>query len=400
MKNDSYSHRYYHQILSKSNDNLKLIIVNNENDKKMIKNRNPGVDLVRVIAMFGIVLNHIIGFGGAIRKYNNYEKQLRILLILFSWHNNGFGLISGIIGYKTSKYSNLLYLWFCVFFYSVSIHYYFKRLRHNSKIKNKISIEFFPVIYNRYWYFSKYFGMYLFVPAINKAVAYLTQSELKVIVLSISTIFTIWHDYMNQKRDTFNMRGGHSVLWLLTLYIIGSYIGKYRIDYIGIKKYLFCFIVLFIFLLSCFLYIKNENNRNKKNYEEILLFFYKNLLNKKYDSFLKLIQSISITLLFLQIKYNKYIAKIISFFGPLTFAVYLIHMNHIFCENIIFNIFKNDKKDLNLSSLMILVIIKCFKVFFICCFIEYLRHILFKILKVKNIFIYIEKLIWKIMDKK
>ena len=113
-----------------------------------------------------------------------------------------------------------------------------------------------------------------------------------------------------------------------------------------------------------------------------------------------MIQSISITLLCLQIKYNKLIAKIISFFSPLTFAVYLIHMNHIFCENIISNIFKNDKGDLNLNSLMILVIIKCFKIFFICCFIEYLRQILFAILKIKNLSIYIEKLVWKIMDKK
>jgi surface polysaccharide O-acyltransferase-like enzyme len=400
MLSYSNSHRYYNQISSKSNDNQKLFIVNNKNDKEMIKKRNPGVDLIRIIAMFGIVLNHIIVYGGAKKKYNKYERQLKLLQILFSWHNNGYGLISGIIGYKTSKYSNLLYLWFCVFFYSVSIHYYFKRLRHNSVIYNEISIEFFPVIYNRYWYFSKYFGMYLFVPAINKAVAYLTQSELKAIVFSISTIFTIWHDYMNQSQDTFNMEGGFSVLWLLTLYIIGSYIGKYRIDYIGIKKILFCFIALFIFLLSCFLYTKNDDNQKKKKYEEILFFFYKNLLNKNFDSFLKLIQSISITLLFLQIKYNKYIAKIISFFGPLTFAVYLIHMNHIFCDNIITNIFKNDKKDLNLNSLMILVIIKCFKIFFICCFIEYLRHILFTILKIKKLFIFIEKFVWKIMDKK
>ena len=240
----------------------------------MIKKRNPGVDLVRITAMFGIILNHIIVYGGAKKKYNKYERQLSILQILFSWHNNGFGLISGIIGYKTSKYSNLLYLWFCVFFYSVSIHYYFKRISHNSVIYNKISIELFPVIYNRYWYFSKYFGMYLFVPAINKSIAYLTQSELKAIVFSISTIFTIWHDYMNPSQDTFNMRGGFSVLWLLTLYIIGSYIGKYRKDYIGIKKYLFCFTALFIFLLTCFLYIKN-NNKPKKNMRKFYFFFTK-----------------------------------------------------------------------------------------------------------------------------
>ena len=35
-------------------------------------------------------------------------------------------------------------------------------------------------------------------------------------------------------------------------------------------------------------------------------------------------QSISITLLLTQIKYNKYFAKIITYIGPLTFGIYLI----------------------------------------------------------------------------
>lgn len=89
-----------------------------------VKKRNPGVDLVRLIGAYIIVLNHFLFIGGGLKKYSKYEKQLNFLHIFTDWHNNGFALISGIVGYKTNKYANLLYLWLTVFFYSVGIHLY------------------------------------------------------------------------------------------------------------------------------------------------------------------------------------------------------------------------------------------------------------------------------------
>ena len=214
-----------------------FVIINNGKNKSIRKTRNPGVDLIRILAMFGIIIGHILFGGGVMVKYYKYHKFLKVFHILFFWHNNGFGLVSGIIGYKTNKYSNIIYLWFCVFLYSVAIHLYFQKYRKNSKINNNIFIEFFPVIYKRYWYFSQYFGMYLFIPVINKAVAYLTKSELKIIVFSLLFLFSFWHDFMNSHFDIFQIRQGYSVIWLLTLYIIGTYIGKYKIDYTGKKKF-------------------------------------------------------------------------------------------------------------------------------------------------------------------
>ena len=125
--------------------------------------------------------------------------------------------------------------------------------------------------------------------------------------------------------------------------------------------------------------------------------FLKEILNENYDFILKVIQSISITLFFLQIEYNKYIAKIISFIGPLTFAVYLIHMNYIVVDNIINNIFNKDSINLDLTSTILLVSTKAAQIFVICCIIEYFRHILFTILRIRKICIYIERLIWKII---
>ena len=54
-----------------------------------LKIRNPGIDLIRLFCY---------------------------------WHNTSFIFISGMVGYKTCKYSNLLFLLLCVLLYSVGIH--------------------------------------------------------------------------------------------------------------------------------------------------------------------------------------------------------------------------------------------------------------------------------------
>ena len=149
-----------------------LIEMKNKSSSEIVeknkKYRNPGVDLVRLIGMFCIILTHILTFGQAYKKYNIYYKQLLSLRVLTNWHNNGFALISGFVGYKSNKYSNLLYLWFSVFCYSFGIHLFIILFKRNYIVNDNISIECFPIINQRFWYFTAYFGMFLFLPIINK----------------------------------------------------------------------------------------------------------------------------------------------------------------------------------------------------------------------------------------
>ena len=81
--------------------------------------------------------------------------------------------------------------------------------------------------------------MYLFLPVINKGIAYLTKGEFKLVVISTIVVLSFWRDYKNPKEDVFNLNGGFSLLWLLTLYLTGAYIGKYRNDYSRYKKYIY-----------------------------------------------------------------------------------------------------------------------------------------------------------------
>ena len=112
------------------------------------------------------------------------------------------------------------------------------------------------MIYERYWYYTQYVGMYLFLPVINKGISILSQSELKVVVISTVGIFSFWRRLQNPKRDIFHLIGGSSSFWFMTFYLTGAYIGKYRKDYKGIKKYIYCFICLFVYAFYSFITCK------------------------------------------------------------------------------------------------------------------------------------------------
>ena len=82
--------------------------------------RNPNIDLIRISSMISIILNHLVYHGGAPNKYK--YKEIYILTIPGIWHVGSFGAISGIVGTKTHKFSNLFYLWIVVMFYSIVIY--------------------------------------------------------------------------------------------------------------------------------------------------------------------------------------------------------------------------------------------------------------------------------------
>ena len=116
------------------------------------------------------------------------------------------------------------------------------------------------------------------------------------------------------------------------------------------------------------------------------------------NNVLKTTQAILITLFFLQLKYNKYLSKFITFFGPLTFGVYLIHINVNVYQNFLKEILIKESDNLTASEVINMFILKTIKLFLECIIIEYLRHLLFTILKIRKICQYIEKIAFKIVS--
>jgi hypothetical protein len=362
--------------------------------KDLIKKaRNPGIDLLRLLTMYCIVLNHFLYHGQGINHFYRYKTELLMIHSYTDWHNDAFILISGIVGYKTNKYSNLLYLWLQVAFYSVGIHKYATEYKKGFHVRQDIEKQYYPLIFSQYWYFTIYFGTYLYLPLINKGIEYLTKFELRLVIMSSLGILILWRDYKN-RNDMFNFHGGGSIPWFLLFYTIGGYIGKYKVNYNGFKRLILLFIYGSIYLIASHVYFKACI---KKEYDFIIFdkkieipFEIRKMLNESYDSSLKIIQSISVCLFFLNIPYNKYIGKVICFFGPLAFGIYLIHDNNIIRENFVRKLFIYESRNISCNYVLRIILTKALKVSLICLLIDYLRHLLFNILRIKKILIFIE----------
>ena len=90
--------------------------------------------------------------------------------------------------------------------------------------------------------------------------------------------------------------------------------------------------------------------------------------------------------------------EIITFFGPLTFGVYLIHIHPIVSKNYLLKMWNGESYDLNANEVIQMFFLKSIKIFIICIIIDYLRHLLFTILKIRKICIFAEKIFFKIIS--
>ena len=240
--------------------------------------------------------------------------------------------------------------------------------------------------------------MYLFLPVINKGIAYLTKSELRNVFMSLIFIYIIEKDIMNPRGDPFRMGSGYSSIWLLICFLMGAYFAKFKYNYHGFKKFI-CFVLyLNIFYYSTY-FCYNISFYSMQNvsgyYKTKLMIYLKQIFVQRISSLPMILQSISVLLFLTQIKYNKYLAKIITFIGPLTFGVYLIHEHTLIRAFIIRNLFEKDHNNLSLLSVFKLILLRTIKIFTISACIDYLRHILFTLLRIRKLCIFIEKIIFR-----
>lgn len=363
-----------------------------EFDIKSKKARNPNIDFIRIAGMFSIIISHILTHGQALKKYTQFN-ELQLLLILGMWHVSSFGVVSGLIGSKSHKYSNLLYLWDIAVFYSIIFY-----LKHNKYFPNNLLLNdillsnIFPVIHRGYWYFTAYFGIFPFLPFINSGISVLSQIEVKKSIYFMMGIFIIWSFYY---KDSFNLNGGHSSFCLLIFYIFGAYIDKY-IYYRKNSKFiriLICVICLFIYIfLSLICYKFHIQSLSSKSNSKI-----KNIFAVEVNSFPIVFQTFSITIFIAQIKFNKYLTQIITFLGPLTFDVYLIHENSYVRNNYMRNILQQYSQQISLINILLIIFQKAIFIFVVCILIAYFRSLIFQFLKIKNICNYFEKIATRII---
>lgn len=193
-----------------------------------IYQRNQNLELLRIVAMFFIILHHLIAHGMKNVGYFLYpmeeiclEKQIPLILLnAFTVVSvNCFILISGYFGIKPTK-KKLWNLFIVCAFYSVLIYALFHPTFH---IKTFI-YTFLPFSHNQgLWFVTCYIGLFLISPLLNAAVSYLNEQKDSewIKVLGGLAIITFYFGYV--WRSDLNHNGFNLVNFIF-LYMIGRYL--------------------------------------------------------------------------------------------------------------------------------------------------------------------------------
>ena len=355
------------------------------------KEYNYGIDLFKIVSMIMIITGHILGHGGILQSSLDSTSYYVIwgIEIIIVCGVNCFAMISGFVGYREKKkihYSRYFELWIQVFFYSVGITLLMRCLGKNIGLRQCIS-SFLPVTFNQYWYFSAYTGVFLLMPFLNCIVEKMDKETIKKSVLLCALAFSVYASFSSRWGDPFKLNNGYSIVWLSFAYLIGAMIKKYKVnECFTSKKILFfltgCIItsVLWRFCIGKLIGHGLEN------------------ISYSYLAPTTVGISIALMLLFSKFSIKGILKKIIIFFGPTTFGVYLIHEHGMFRESFILKKF-TFVTTYNLVIMLAIIIGSALTIFIIAALIEKIRIYLFQSFKIKEGCQFIEKKLEQAISK-
>lgn len=347
-----------------------------------MKKRNYGIDLLRLVSMFYVIVLHVLGQGGVL------AGQLNSVHFFTAWFLETmtycavdcFGIISGYVGYREGntklRISHYLSIWFQVVFYGLLLTLIFSFLIPGEAGMTKYIKACMPVTFNHHWYFTAYTGLFFAAPMLNAAVDRMESSQLKKFTLVAILIFSVFSTFsLSVYDDPFSFKRGYTFVWLAFLYFLGAAMRKANL-FSSIKRKTGITAILVLVLFSEIwskygLHIPVIGGRISRF----------NLIS--YVSPTILFIAIIHVILFSDMKLSQRMIKMVKFAGPGAFAVYLLNTQHY-----VWDYLKNRFVFLCGAPLYQLIVVTIgFSVLFVILSvsIDKLRQLLFKILHIGDL---------------
>lgn len=349
------------------------------------KQRNYGIDLLRLVGAFYVIILHTIYQGGiyyCVAPGSVQQKVCQFLLSFSYCSVNIFGLISGYTGYsdqeKGYNFPSYILLWLQVASYNVGIRLVCRLLFPDVFLNSMLHI-LTPVIHNTYWYFTAYTLLFFFMPLLNNAIRVCKKETLVLFLLFLLFFFSPYEAFYGY----FLSYQGYSFLWLMVLYLIGATLKKLQLEQKVPTLFLFVGILLLTALTyACYPLLTQLQQYSQRLTPGVLM---------SYTFPFYLYSSILYTLLFAKLPFKKWMQRLISFAGPAAFSVYIVNVHPVawawlkdrFCNWV----------DYSTPSLMIHILV--FSALFVAAVVvaDYIRRKVFGMLRIKQ---FLEKAFSKI----
>ena len=343
----------------------------------MMKNRNQSIELLRVLAMFLIVVGHYCYHGIKSNPIHSdfYIDNLydfiewggqELLWIVASISVDCYVLITGyfLADRITFRWKGTLNVWLQTVFYTVVFTVVFA-FQNNSISIGDIVKAISPIYSKTYWFVTQYVGMMLVAPFLSLLLKTLSKRQY-LILLTVGVLMCLQFLYGPI------FAGTMSLPWFIYLYITAGYIKMYGVPAFIDKhagKIFWTLVFLFFFAVTCFNGIRLYYGAPFK------------LMSSANDGLMYFL-SVCAFIAFRNMNISSNIILcLIAQMAPYTFGVYLIHENPLLRQMGLWKFLIPDSFSIPMPLHCFLVALS---LFMLCCAIDFLRTLLFKSLKVNT----------------
>lgn len=301
----------------------------------MKKERESGIELYKVIAIFLIVLSHVIqtltepnyvlGIGeGTFINIATATRDLDVLLLaLFricgALGNNMFFICSAwfLVNSKKMSLKKVIHMILDVWIINMIVFWGLHAIGIQFQVSDTVR-TFFPTTFANNWYITCYLLFYLIYPFLNRMLEQLNISEHFALT---SFLFMIYFIIPVLPLEEINLFFANELVIFLATYVIVSFIKIYKNEWTENLKLnkgiLFVSIVSYVALILSVDYLGLRTN-----------YFFNRLVrwNMNNSLFMFLIAFSSFNMM----KKKKFINRTINYFSSLSLLVYIFHENLAF----------------------------------------------------------------------
>lgn len=363
------------------------------------KERNYGLDLLRIVSMFMILILHFLGKNNILSNispntFNNHFAWFLESICIVAV--NCYVLISGyfLIDFNFNL-KRIFNIWGKVLFYSILIGCLMFILGMADLSIINILHTIFPVFTKSYWFITVYFCLCFISPFLNILIKKINKKQYRILLCLLFIMFCFIPTFVPSE-FMLDLNGGTGIIWFVFLYLVAAYIRLYcekKANYkLHLIKYFLGCIILF-FMREFVIYLFQSLGLNTDYSEKLFM----------YNTIFVFIPSVYLFSYFkdLAIKSDR-LKNIIKFIAPFTLSVYIIHEHPLFIPVLYGNIFHLNNF-INSNYIFLIIFIDSIILFIVCILFDKLRNKISKLISNLNIVLKIKEKIFqceKILDNK
>lgn len=215
-----------------------------------MKKRQQNFELLRIIAMFMIVISHVSThhiLANEVEVSGFNELLLTILRSLIFICVNIYILITGYFSIHSTKlkFRKLVNIALLPGFISAILLIILMLFGVVDFNIWAIIAKIPSVLIGEYWFISNYFALYMFIPILNKIFHLLSKRDLQQLLLLTFLVGSVWSSFLNSD-NIIGFNSGFSLIFFMFLYYVGGYIriyGAFWKDF-SRKTYLYAYLGL------------------------------------------------------------------------------------------------------------------------------------------------------------